>query len=344
MTITVVGSLNYDLVTYTDRVPDAGETFRANHFETHMGGKGLNQTIAVARLKKDNSERPVRMVGNVGADSFGKELLQTLKDNGVDVDSVGVWPDVKTGVATILVEQQSGQNRIMITAGANGKTTYTGSELAGIFSEQETNSSGSYIVFQHEIPDPCSVMHWLKTNRPASEIVFNPSPFQPLREEDWAVIDVLVVNEIEALQIVQSVYSQEQLQFYEAAISSDFVEGYKRLALEFQKRLVSQRGSATVIITLGSHGALFASKEHPEVGYVPAERVDKVVDTTAAGDTFLGGVVSQLHQGVPLEDTIEFSSVASSLTIQRKGAADSIPAYSEVVSRLQARGRHGSGR
>lgn len=334
MSITIVGSLNYDLVTYTDRLPEAGETFRANSFETHAGGKGLNQAIAIARLQHPGSKNPVRIVGNVGDDSFGQELVDLLRANNVDCTEVQRVKGVRTGSTTILVEEKNGgQNRILLTEGANGKTVYEPSELSRIFTNRtESSSEKRYVVLQHEIPDPSSIMAWLKEKRPKYQVVFNPSPFQQLEVETWRNVDVLIVNEIEALQIVEAIYPKEVYENYKGMIEKDFVGAYRKLCSEFQREVVSQTNSATVVITLGSQGSLFCSKAHTEVGYMPALTGINVVDTTGAGDTFLGSLVTQLHTGAELEDAISFSTRASSLTIQRKGAAETIPTYSEVVS------------
>lgn len=123
MGITTIGSLNYDVVTFTDRVPQAGETLRGNTFETHAGGKGLNQTIALSKLKNTSATYDVRMVGSVGDDSFGKQLKDLLQNSGVNTDKVQVIEKKSTGVATILVEQKNGgQNRIILTEGADRKS------------------------------------------------------------------------------------------------------------------------------------------------------------------------------------------------------------------------------
>lgn len=332
MSITVVGSLNYDLVTYTDRLPEAGETFRANSFETHAGGKGLNQTIAIARLRQPGSNCLLRMVGNVGEDMFGQELLDLLIENGVDCKEVRKEAGVSTGVATILVEEKNGgQNRILLSEGANGKTVYGPEELSLIFNGMSTGDEKHYVVFQHEIPDPCSIMAWLKLNQREFQIVFNPSPFKRLELEAWKNVDILIVNEIEALQIVEAVYAEE-FESYRTMIAKDFIGSYQKLCGEFQRKVVSQAGSATVVITLGAQGSLYCSKDHPQVGYAPSLTGINVVDTTGAGDTFLGALVSQLHSGANLEDAIRFSTRASSLTIQKKGAAETIPTFSEVMS------------
>lgn len=332
MGIIVVGSLNYDLVTYTKRVPAAGETFSAVSFETHAGGKGLNQAISLSKMRTNTESEQIKMVGSVGSDSFGGDLLGILQRFDVDVNNVTVIDGISTGVAVIIVEQDSGQNRIMITAGANRKTVYSSNELDLIFSSK----SKEYVVFQHEIPDPCFIMNWIHKKRPNYEIVFNPSPFHPLQNEDWKSVDILVVNEIEALQIAESMCSLEEVNNYKELIKNNFTSGYCELAGVYQKSLINDRNSAAVIITLGEFGCIFTSKEHRQVGYLPSIKVEKVIDTTAAGDTFLGAVVSQLHRGVPIKTAIKFATVASSITITRNGAAESIPFFNEVNERMNS--------
>ncbi|CAR27482.1 hypothetical protein ZYGR_0I07570 [Zygosaccharomyces rouxii] len=332
MGITTIGSLNYDIVTFTDRVPQAGETLRGNTFETHAGGKGLNQTIALAKLKQTGAKYEIRMVGSVGNDSFGKQLKDLLQESGVDTTKVQVIEKKSTGVATILVEQKNGgQNRIILTEGANGNSVYDDDDLKSIFQGVTLNNEKQFVVFQNEIPDPCSIISWIKINHPHFQIVYNPSPFYPITKEQWSLVDVLVINEVEALQIVKAIYEEKEYEFYAKEIEKDYVGGYKQICEEFQRHLVSQTNSAIAVVTLGEKGSIYASKETPTVGFTPAVPDVNVVDTTAAGDIFLGALVTQLHQNVDLETAIQFSTKASSIGIQKAGAAESIPTFEEVA-------------
>lgn len=333
MGIVVVGSLNFDLVTYTERVPVAGETFVADSFETHAGGKGLNQCISLAKLTKpsDDQTSNIRMVGHVGSDSFGNQLLSKLQYHNINTEYVEEVDDESTGVAVIIVEKAKGQNRIMITAGANSKTMYSDKQLEVMFQ----NNAKEFIVFQHEIPDPPSIMNWIKANRPNFEVVFNPSPFHALKVEDWKSVDILIVNEIEAIQIGESLYGEAVVENYKSRIAESFKLGYLELAQYYQSNLINTSNSSVVIITLGEFGAVFTSKQTVKGGHVPSIAVEKVVDTTAAGDTFLGAVVSQLYQKRDLEKAIQFATVASSITITRKGAAETIPLYDEVINKIE---------
>ena len=180
--ITIIGSLNYDLVTYTNKVPQGGETYQANSFETHVGGKGLNESIAVAKLTPKNSvllssttttttttsgdgDGAIRMVGKIGDDSFGQQLKQFLIDNKVNVDHVHTVNNQTSGVAVILVEEETGENRILITLGANGELKLDDKEYESIFPKTTgsitttttTTKEGrgylSFVILQNEYPD-----------------------------------------------------------------------------------------------------------------------------------------------------------------------------------------------
>ena len=332
MGITVIGSLNYDLVTYTDKVPDGGETIRANSFETHTGGKGCNQCIAIARLKNPQDNYTVRMVGSVGNDAFGAQLLDTLRRDGVDVDQVKVLEGVSTGTATILVEEKlGGQNRILIVKGANGESKYSSQQLKDMFKETKEKE---YVVFQQEIPNADCVMKWIHDNISNSVIVFNPSPFQPIAKAHWNAVDVLVVNEIEALQVIEDAEGPEKVKEYKEMINDNFISTYKNIAIRLKSQYVNPEGKRAVIITLGSKGVLYVSKQNPEVGYMDAIHDVKVVDSTGAGDTFLGALVTQLYEGKPLSEAIKFATFSSSLAIQNNGAAESIPKHNDVKAVL----------
>ncbi|SCU99504.1 LAME_0G03422g1_1 [Lachancea meyersii CBS 8951] len=336
--VSVCGSLNYDLVTFTGQVPDGGETISAGKFETHAGGKGLNQTVALRRLLNEKDAVDVEMIGHVGDDAFGVQLKEILESNGVDTSKVGTLKNgVSTGVATILVEQSTGQNRILISEGANGFTKYSSAELDNIFPELRPDGPGnagdmdhSFVVFQNEIPATIEIMRWLAENRPYLKIAYNPSPFKEVSSSDWALVDLLVVNEIEALQVLQSALSKTEVADLMKTIENQTIDGYKQIALELRALLSKKNSWGAVVITLGKNGSVFCSHDLPEVQYKPAIQVPEVIDTTGAGDTFLGGVVSKLCTHHTLTDAVDFATKASSLGIQRSGAAESIPSYQEV--------------
>jgi len=333
--LTVVGSLNYDLVSYTERIPEGGETFAANSFETHLGGKGLNQTISLAKLspKTDDTDLKVRLIGNVGDDLFGKELVGALEEQNVDISNIEVLKGVRSGVAVILVEKSTGENRILITAGANGETKYTNDELVNLFPK---GGDREVVVFQNEIPGTIETIKWLKDNRKDNtEIVYNPSPYNNLTAEIIDKVDILVVNEGEALEIAKDTLPTEEYENFKHLIEKDEVDGFHKLAT-LLKTKISQENSNVVVITLGSKGSIFTAPKTTGTTskFVEAVKVENVVDTTGAGDTFLGGLLTQVSLGQDLETSVQFATRASSLAIQRNGAASSIPTYEQVVEEL----------
>lgn len=323
MSITVIGSLNYDLVTFTNVVPEGGETIQANSFENHLGGKGLNEALASARLLPKSKRSSVRMIGNVGNDSFGKELRSSLIDVGVNVEYVKVIEGKSSGVAVILVEEDSGENRILITPGANGELKPTVEEYETYFPLESTSSSDKhFVVLQNEFPNPIETINWIKTNRPLINIAYNPSPYKHelVSESVFSQIDLLILNEGEARDAAET-------------LNVDFnkdEKDFEAVALKLHG-LINQDNVSTVVITLGSKGCLFVSgKDAKECIFVPSVKVDKVVDTTGAGDTFFGGIVLQLSLGANTQEAIEFATIASSITIRSKGAAESIPTLEDV--------------
>lgn len=333
--LTVVGSLNYDLVSYTERIPEAGETYAANSFETHIGGKGLNQTISLAKLSPHVEDSPlkVRIIGKVGNDSFGKELLGALEEQNVDVKNVEVLEDVRSGVAVILVEKSTGENRILITAGANGQTIYSNDELVELFPQSEERE---VVVFQNEIPGTVDTIKWLKDNRKENtEVVYNPSPYNNLSAEVIDKVDILVVNEGEALEIAKDILPEEDYESFKEQIQSNEIDGFLKLALQLKAK-IDKSSSNVVVITLGSKGAIFTAplSSGNTSKFVQAVKVKDVVDTTGAGDTFMGALLTQVSLGQDIQTSVEFAGKASALAIQRNGASDSIPTFEEVNKTL----------
>ncbi|OBA19089.1 Ribokinase-like protein [Metschnikowia bicuspidata var. bicuspidata NRRL YB-4993] len=324
--ITIIGSLNYDLVTFTDKVPEGGETLQANSFENHLGGKGLNEALACARLSL-NGRSDVRMIGNIGADAFGRELKQTLVDANVDTKYVRTIKNQSSGVAVILVET-SGENRILITAGANGDLKPTCEEFETFF--EDSSTEGDFVILQNEFPHTLESIRWIKSHKPTINIAYNPSPFNRnyITSETLSKIDFLIVNEGEALDVAHCILNEEEMSQFHNTILQDKVKGYGSLAQKLQTQL-DQQNISTVIITMGSLGSVFASKTR-EASFVQSQKIDNVIDTTGAGDTFFGGVILQLSDRQDIEVAIKFATAASGLAIQKKGAAEGIPHFEDV--------------
>ncbi|MCW8278973.1 ribokinase [Pseudomonas sp. PCH199] len=295
--VVVIGSLNMDLVTRAPRLPQGGETLIGHSFATVSGGKGANQAVAAARLGAQ-----VSMVGCVGADAYGEELRAALLVEQIDCQAVSTV-DGSSGVALIVVGDNS-QNAIVIVAGANGALTPA---LIGCF--DSVLQAADVIICQLEVPD-ATVGHALKRGRELGKtMILNPAPAsRPLPPGWYANIDYLIPNESEASAL------------------SGFAVDSRQTAQAAATRLI-EMGAGKVIITLGAQGSLFADGQRFE--HFPAPTV-KAVDTTAAGDTFVGGFAAALANGKSEAEAIRFGQVAAALSVTRAGAQPSIPTLSEV--------------
>jgi ribokinase len=289
-----------DLVTRAPRLPRAGETLAGQSFVTVPGGKGANQAVAAARLGAS-----VAMIGCVGDDAYGEQLRSALLAEGIDCQAVTAIAGESTGVALIVVDDNS-QNAIVIVAGGNGHVT---SNVVDGF--DALLSQAEVIICQLEVP-MATVGHVLKRGRELGKtVILNPAPASgPLPAEWYAWIDYLIPNESEATALtglpVDSVATAD------AAATALLASGVGK-----------------VIVTLGEHGALFANKASSQ--HFPAPRV-KPVDTTAAGDTFVGGFAAALADGKSESEAIRFGQIAAALSVTRAGAQPSIPTFNDVQS------------
>jgi ribokinase len=300
-TIVVLGSLNMDLVVRARRAPAGGETLPGQAFYTIPGGKGANQAVAVSRLGGRAA-----MVGRVGADGFGDEMSQNLANNAVDIRYLRRVSEVSTGVVLIVVEE-NGENRIIVVPGANGLVKHEDVDSAA-----ELIRTAGLLVMQFEInPDVVRYAADL-AHRLAVPVLLNPSPPYALADDLLHKVTYLVLNEHEA-GLISGVKVQD-LQSAEASA-----------------RALSSRGARTVILTLGGQGVVAVSAG--QVWHMPAYAVE-VVDTTAAGDAFIGGLTVSLIEGEPLPKALQFASAAAALTVTRLGAQTSIPNRKEVLDFL----------
>ncbi|MGF0237208.1 ribokinase [Rhodococcus sp. IEGM1300] len=295
--VVVIGSLNMDLVTRAPRLPRGGETLIGHSFATVSGGKGANQAVAAARLGAQ-----VAMVGCVGNDAYGEALRAALLDEQIDCRAVSTVED-SSGVALIVVDDNS-QNAIVIVAGANGAMT---AEVIDRF--DSVLQAADVIICQLEVPD-ATVGHAIKRSRELGKtVILNPAPAsRPLPADWYGAIDYLIPNESEAAALTG--LPVDSLQTAEVAAAA----------------LVA-KGAGKVIITLGAQGLLFANGVSVE--HFPAPTVT-AVDTTAAGDTFVGGFAAALACGESEAQAIRFGQVAAALSVTRAGAQPSIPTLSDV--------------
>lgn len=322
-TITVLGSLNIDLVYYTAYHPLPGETITAAHYEVSPGGKGANQAVACAKLSRtrtlqDASVR-VMMVGAVGADSHGGILLDSLNSYGVETSGVTVCDGSesgfsRTGTAVVMVEERTGQNRIIFSPGANAS-------LRPDRFSKPLSPRPSLLVMQLEVPIE-TVLQALETAKAnGTPVLLNPAPAIQLPDEAYDGLTHLILNETEiALLTGVNEAKLEDMSVVEKVAADVLAKGVQNL-----------------VVTLGARGSYYTC-ENGQSGFVPAVKVD-VVDTTAAGDTFIGMYAvlaveaSSRSERFDIAAAVRKSTVASSKTVSRKGAQVSIPWKDELDSK-----------
>jgi ribokinase len=295
--IVVVGSLNMDLVVRVARMPRPGETIPGRDFQTIPGGKGANQAAAAARLGGR-----VAMVGRVGNDAFGPPLIENLKRLGADTGHVHLDGAAATGTAMIVVDD-AGQNSIVIAAGANG---CVGRE--DVDRIDRLLSRAQCLLLQFEVPLDAVQYAMERARGHGVKVILNPAPARSVPPGFLSGVDYLIPNESEA-SLLSGIQVRDLASAEEAAC-----------------RLQSD-GGPVVILTLGERGALLVSRE--TVCHVPAHRVE-AVDTTAAGDAFIGGLAMGLVQGYPLEEAVRYATCAGTLAVTRFGAQTSLPSAEEV--------------
>jgi ribokinase len=304
--IVIIGSINMDLVCRTRAIPRPGETVLGSDFVTLPGGKGANQAVAAARLADGRAK--VHMVGRVGDDDFGIQLLAGLDDNDVDTSHVTVMPGVASGVAMIVVDAK-GENSIVVTPGANARVT-----PADVDAAEDLIASASAVVMQLEIPLP-TVRHAIAMcQRHEVFTILDPAPVSvPVRGKPlprtFFGVDVLTPNQTEA------------------ALLLGFQSSGKRTRRAIDPKQVAgdllARGARTVVLKLGSKGCVLAGRD----GSFRAARPPRVrvVDTTAAGDAFTAGLAVGRAMGWPPGETLAFANAAGAVCCMTFGAQPSLP-------------------
>ncbi|MEO8740702.1 MAG: ribokinase [Casimicrobiaceae bacterium] len=296
--VVVFGSINLDLVTRVERFPAPGETLSGGEFATHAGGKGGNQALAAAR-----AGAKVRMFGAVGRDSFAGTATALLRAGGVDLRGVATI-DSPTGCATILVDAK-GENCIVVIAGANAHVD----EQAVA---DEVLSRDTLLVLQHEVPATANAALITRAWRAGARIILNGAPARAVAPELLRQIDVLVVNEGEAAVLAGAC-------------------GWPTHPEAFATSAASRIADLTVIVTLGAAGALCCVRGQTVRAATP--RVE-VVDTTGAGDAFVGALAAALDRGVALPEAMRFAVAAGSLACTMHGAQSALPQRAAVEALL----------
>ncbi|MFE5712651.1 ribokinase [Streptomyces sp. NPDC056501] len=288
--IVVLGSTNMDLVAYVPRAPARGETVTGRAFRTIPGGKGANQAVAAARAGAE-----VSMIGAVGADDFGARLRANLEHCSVDTDLLRT-AEGPSGTAHIVVDDEGG-NAIVVVPGANATLTSLS------HGDEALIGTADALLLQLELPLSVVVEGAATARRLGVRTVLTPAPAQPLPPELLAAIDLLVPNE------------------HEAAALTGLTD--PRAAAQALLRDVPE-----VVVTLGAAGSLYAARGAEPVT-VPAPRVT-AVDTTAAGDTFVGALAVALGEGRPVPEALAWAQTAAALSVQREGASTSMPYRTEI--------------
>lgn len=307
--IVVVGSLNMDLVVSVERFPRAGETLLGGAYARHPGGKGANQAVAAAR-----AGGRVAMVGRVGRDEFGDLLRRGLERDGVDASRVAALADAPTGVAFISVDA-SAQNTIIVAPGANARLAASDLDAAAF-------AGAAVVLLQLEVPLATALRAAELGRAAGARVVLNLAPARPLRDDQLRHVDVLVVNESETAALT-GIPAEEVARAPEAA------------AMALLDRVPA------AVLTLGAAGAAWARRgdgatDAPRTGLVPAFPV-AAVDTTAAGDAFVGALAVRLAAGADLAEAVRFGNAAGALAATRPGAQPSLPRADEIAAFLEER-------
>ncbi|GAB7537341.1 ribokinase [Burkholderia sp. 3C] len=297
--VLVVGSLNMDLVVRAPRLPKPGETLAGHGYAQAAGGKGGNQAVAAARLGAQ-----VAMIGQLGDDANGAALRAGLEVEGINCDAIGVSPGVPSGVALIVVDDAS-QNAIVIVAGSNGEVG-----VQTVADHDARFAAADVLVCQLETPLPAVRAALEAGRRHGCAVVLNPAPVLGPLPDGWLpLVDWLIPNEVEAAALTGMTI----------ATPAD---------AEAAARSLMAGGARNVIVTLGAQGVVARLAGGASQHY-PAPKVD-AVDTTAAGDTFIGGLAARLAAGEAPDAAIRFAQRAASISVTRSGAQPSIPRLSEV--------------
>ncbi|QIO99331.1 ribokinase [Bradyrhizobium symbiodeficiens] len=296
----VAGSINMDVVATADRHPRVGETVAGREVLYFPGGKGANQAVAASRLGAKTT-----LIGRLGKDSFGAELRTFLGAQGIDLGAVR---DADTHTGTAIITVAASDNTIVVIPGSNA--------LVGADDVADVPlAKGDVAVSQFEIPLPTITAFFRRAREAGVVTVLNPAPAQKMSSELLALVDILVLNETE-------------LGFLAGSELSDSDEAARIIDVA---RKLQARADQTICITLGRRGVLaLAGRE--EIA-VPGRAV-RAVDTTGAGDCFVGALAAQLADGAPVPAALAFANAAASISVQRMGAGPSMPTAAEVAAVL----------
>jgi ribokinase len=299
----VAGSINMDVVATADRHPKVGETVAGQAVHYFPGGKGANQAVAAAKLGASTT-----LIGRLGTDAFGQQLRTFLAAQGVDLALVQDTPDIHTGTAFITVADAD--NTIVVVPGANALVSAEDVAAPAL-------AKGDVAVSQFEIPLPTISAFFKRTRAVGATTILNPAPAMACNPDLLELVDVLVLNETELgfLANTELRDSDAPARFVEAA------------------RLLQTDANAIICVTLGKRGVL--ALVNGEASLIAGHAV-KAVDTTGAGDCFVGALAAQLACGTAVRDALAYANAAASISVQRMGAAPSMPTAAEVSAVMRS--------
>lgn len=302
--ILVIGSMNMDFVAGVSHIPTLGETVLADNFELVPGGKGANQSYAIGKMHGN-----VAMLGMVGQDTYGERLCENLKSVGVDVTRVRKLSGVSTGIAVIGVIPE-GDNSILVIPGANAYV-----DKSYVMENMDLFESSDIIVVQLEIPLETVVYVVKEARKRGKTVILDPAPaISDLPDELFSCVDVIKPNETELAILVQDFSSEENLCA--------------------NAELLQRKGVKNIVVTLGGEGSYLLKEDHTEKRLY-ADKTVHVVDTTAAGDSYVAGLAVALSRGDSLDEAVELASRVSNIVVTRKGAQTSIPSFEELTKMSQ---------
>ena len=299
--VVVLGGINMDLVTISARFPRPGETVVGSRFLTYPGGKGANQAVAAARMGAATA-----MVGRVGDDVFGPQLIETLRDSGIKVDGVAVAQDTTSGIAVINIDE-SAQNQIIQILGANDTCGDAEAVRVG-----QALVNASTLLLQLEVSVDLSLKVAKEAFEQGKTVILDPGPVRHIPSEFFAYCSVITPNETEA----------------QALVGFPVVD--RTPAAQAAEQLLA-RGVGIAVVKLGAQGVYFANADGGD--FVTPFQVD-AIDSVAAGDAFNGALAVSLAEGATLEQSVRMAAAAGALAVTKSGAQDSMPYRKEVEGLL----------
>lgn len=307
--ILVVGSFVMDLIVTTERFCNAGETVIGNGFSTAPGGKGANQAVQAARLGAE-----VTMVGKVGNDDFGRNLIESAKKSGVNTDYIFVTESASTAVGNVQIQKnETGtENRIIVVPGANFELT-----VKDVSFLEEKIQEFDMVILQHEIPQLVNLKVAEYAKAKGVPVLLNPAPSAEVPKKLISCLTYISPNEHEAEDIV-GIQPQDDKTIDKAVAA------------------LHNMGVKNVLITLGKAGCVLSDEK--EIIESPSINVAPVIDPTAAGDSFIGAFCTATAAGVSVNEALVFANCTAGITVSRMGAQTSLPTFQEVMSAMKTKG------